>query len=197
MKFEIKQLLCSLKCVIMLQQNHLYSQSLVQRLFLFHLPTPLMTLPWMLRPEASGVGARTHILMLGYFTQMLPCSYLSLISLTSVYKRLEDAKKREYGHRVGDIEHGAFTPLVFTSTGGMGRETTVFYRPAFSCTCHPLGTTIYSQTINWLRCRLSFALLRCTILCIHGSMQVFCPASCAPATGLISGPELRAGLLSN
>ena len=27
----------------------------------------------------------------------------------------------------------------------------------------------YSQTINWLRCRLSFALLRCAIMCIRGS----------------------------
>ena len=26
------------------------------------------------------------------------------------------------------MEHGVFTPLVFTSTGGMGREATVFYR---------------------------------------------------------------------
>ena len=53
-------------------------------------------------------------------------SYRSL-SLT-VYKHHEDAKKREYGHRVRDIEHGVFTPLVFTSTGGMGRKATVFYR---------------------------------------------------------------------
>ena len=38
--------------------------------------------------------ARMHFLMLGYF---IPSSYHSL-SLTSAYKRHEDAKKREYGH---------------------------------------------------------------------------------------------------
>ena len=27
----------------------------------------------------------------------------------------------------------------------------------------------YSQIINWLRCRLSFALFRCAIMCIRGS----------------------------
>ena len=48
-------------------------------------------------------------------------SYCS-VSLTSAYKRHEDAKNREYGHRVREVEHGFVTPLVFTSTGGMGRE---------------------------------------------------------------------------
>ena len=54
-------------------------------------------------------------------------SYRSL-SLPSVYKCHEDGKKREYGHQVRDIEHGVFTPVVFTSTGGMGHEATAFYR---------------------------------------------------------------------
>ena len=61
-------------------------------------------------------------------------SVISSLILTSAYKRHEDAKnkakKRECGHRVRDVERGVFTftPLVFTSTGGMGREATVFYR---------------------------------------------------------------------
>ena len=52
-------------------------------------------------------------------------SYRTL-SLSSTYKRHEDidAKKHEYGNRVREVEHGVFTPLVFTSTGGMGREAT-------------------------------------------------------------------------
>ena len=63
------------------------------------------------------------------------------------------------------MEHGVFTPLVFTSTGGMGWEATVFYR----CLADLLAThwgQDYSSTINWLRCRLSFALLRSAVLCI-------------------------------
>ena len=31
-----------------------------------------MMLVWILRPEASGVGARMHTLIIGYFTPMLP-----------------------------------------------------------------------------------------------------------------------------
>ena len=37
-------------------------------------------------------------------------------------------KKREYGDRVWEVEPASFTPLVFSTTGGMGREGTVFYR---------------------------------------------------------------------
>ena len=94
-------------------------------------------------------------------------SYRSL-SLTFAYKRHEDAKKCEYGHRVRDVEHGVFTPLVFTLTGGMGWEGTVFYRHLADLLTTHWGQD-YSSTINWLRCCLSFALLRSAVLCIRGS----------------------------
>ena len=63
---------------------------------------------------------------------------------------------------------------------------TVFY----GCLADLLAThwgQEYSQTINWLRCRLSFALPRYAIMCILGSMQVFHTLSCAWATRLVSG----------
>ena len=47
------------------------------------------------------------------------------LSLSSVYKSHEDTKKHEYGNRVREVEHGVFTPLVFT--GGMGQEATTVY----------------------------------------------------------------------
>jgi len=39
-----------------------------------------------------------------------------------IYRLHENEKKRSYTRRVLDIEHGSFTPLVFTFTGGMGPE---------------------------------------------------------------------------
>ena len=66
------------------------------------------------------------------------------------------------------MEHGVFTPLVFTSTGGMGREATVFYYRLADLLATHWGQD-YSSTINWLRCRLSFALLRSAVLFIRGS----------------------------
>ena len=44
-----------------------------------------------------------------------------------IYRMLENEKKRLYSRRVLDIEHGTFTPLVFTTTGGMGKECLTYH----------------------------------------------------------------------
>ena len=38
------------------------------------------------------------------------------------YMRHEQAKKREFGQRVRDIERGVFTPLVLSTNGGMAKK---------------------------------------------------------------------------
>ena len=48
-------------------------------------------------------------------------------SITAAYRKHENDKKRAYGQRVREVEHGVFTPLVLSSTGGMGREATTFF----------------------------------------------------------------------
>ena len=91
---------------------------------------------------------------------------------TSAYRKHEQAKKREYGQRVREVEHGVFTPLVFSTTGGMGQEATVFYKRLADMISqkrqHP-----YSVVMGWLRCRLSFASLRASVMCIRGSRSSF------------------------
>lgn len=91
---------------------------------------------------------------------------------SSAYRRHEQAKKREYGQRIREVEHGVFTPLVFSSTGGMGQEATTFYKRLASMISqkrqHP-----YPTVMGWLRCRLSFAALRSAIMCIRGSRSSF------------------------
>ena len=49
-------------------------------------------------------------------------------SLSSVYRKHEQEKRREYDQRVHEVEHATFTPLVLSTTGGMGRATTTFYK---------------------------------------------------------------------
>ena len=39
-----------------------------------------------------------------------------------IYQMYENEKKRQYSRRVLDIEHGTFTPLILTRTGGMGQK---------------------------------------------------------------------------
>ena len=46
--------------------------------------------------------------------------------LDTAFKSHETAKKREYNERVIQVEHGSFTPIVFSAYGGVGRETGKF-----------------------------------------------------------------------
>ena len=39
----------------------------------------------------------------------------------SLFRRHELEKKREYGDRIKSVEHGSFSPLVFSTFGGLGR----------------------------------------------------------------------------
>ena len=44
-----------------------------------------------------------------------------------IYQKHEKEKKRKYGSRIMEIEHGTFTPLIYSITGGYG--TRMFYFP--------------------------------------------------------------------
>ena len=96
----------------------------------------------------------------------------SSTSIASAYKKHEDIKKRAYGHRIREVERGVFTPLVFSTTGGMGREATVFYKRLASMLALKREQP-YSTVMSWLRCRLSFALLRSAVMCVRGSRSSF------------------------
>ncbi len=88
--------------------------------------------------------------------------------LSAVYKRHEDEKKRVYGQRILEIEHSVFTPLVFSTTGGMGRECQTFYKRLADMLSIKRDLP-YSHVMGWLRCKLSFAILRSAVMCIRGS----------------------------
>ena len=89
-------------------------------------------------------------------------------TLTSCYRRNEQEKRRAYDQRVREIEHGSFTPLVFSASGGMGPAARVFYKKlaSMSATKH---NKPYSKTLSWMRCRISFSLLRSAVMCLRGS----------------------------
>ena len=88
--------------------------------------------------------------------------------LSSIYRKHEQEKRREYDQRVREIEHATFTPLVFSTTGGMGQAATTFYRRLASMLAEKRDIS-YSTALNWIRCRLSFALLRASIMSIRGA----------------------------
>ena len=94
-------------------------------------------------------------------------SYHSM-SLQAAFHLHEQAKKREYGERVREVEHGVFTPLVLSTTGGLGHEAITFYKRLADLISSKQQKP-YSNVMCWLRCRLSFAILRSAIMCVRGS----------------------------
>ena len=89
-------------------------------------------------------------------------------SIAATYRQHERVKKRQYEQRIWEIEHSSFTPLVFSTTGGLAPAATTFYKRLASMLAEKWNQP-YSSTIGWLRCRLSFSLLRSSIMCIRGA----------------------------
>lgn len=89
-------------------------------------------------------------------------------SISSCYRKHENIKRRAYGQRIREIEHGCFTPLVLSLTGGMGPAASVCYKRLASMLAQKRDQE-YSSTMAWLRCSLNFALLRSSIQCIRGA----------------------------
>ena len=88
-------------------------------------------------------------------------SYRSM-DLPAVYHRHESEKKSQW------VEHGVFTPLVFSTTGGMARECSIFYRHLADMISIKQDKP-YSLVVSWLRTGLSYASFHAAVLCISGS----------------------------
>ncbi len=94
--------------------------------------------PMTYRSAITEDGARLDVAMYGFWggrfekafvdVRVFNPSALSnlLSSLSATYRKHEQEKRRHYNQR--DVEHGSFTPLVLSTTGGMGRTATTFYK---------------------------------------------------------------------
>lgn len=88
--------------------------------------------------------------------------------IQSCYRKHENEKKRAYEQRIREVEHGSFTPLVFSATGGMGAAAKICFKRLASRIAEKTDSP-YSTTLAWLRTSLSFSLLRSAIQCIRGT----------------------------
>ena len=84
-----------------------------------------------------------------------------------IYKKHENENKRQYAERVMEIEQGTFTPLVFTTTGGMADECVRYHSRLAELIANKKGES-YSSAISWIRAKVSFATVRSAILCLRG-----------------------------
>ena len=75
--------------------------------------------------------------------------------------------KNLYNERIINVEKSTFTPLVFTTTGGMGPECQRLNKRLAELISKKRNEQ-YSKVMSYIRTRLRFALLRSTIIALRG-----------------------------
>ena len=93
-------------------------------------------------------------------------SYLDK-DIQQVYKSHEMEKKRTYNERVIQVEKGSFTPVVFSTFGGMGQEAERLHK-RLALLISEKRNENYSCVISCIRTRLRFCLLKSVLTSIRG-----------------------------
>ena len=166
MKFVTGQLIGWMKSVLRQRKNRNCNLYLVGTSFLEH-QTSKKKPGWKSWQKAFGVDSKAHFLTWGYFTRTRQAIVTQALLL---YTEDKNKQRREntYGDRIRKVVHASFTPLVLSTTGGLSEETTIAYRRLAELLATKRGTE-YGTTLAWMRCTLSFALLRSAISYIRGS----------------------------
>ena len=87
--------------------------------------------------------------------------------LSQIFKESETAKKHKYNQRIMQVEKATFTPLIFSTSGGMASECTKFHKKVAVLVSNKTKEE-YSHVMSHLRTRLRFTLLKSTLVAIHG-----------------------------
>ena len=84
-----------------------------------------------------------------------------------LYIQQENEKKNAYNDRVLQVEKGSFTPLIFSTTGGMGPEATKYHKRVAELISTKRGE-VYSDVVNHIRTRIRFSLLKSVLVAVRG-----------------------------
>ena len=88
-------------------------------------------------------------------------------SLEQMYISHEKDKKRDYLARILQVEKGTFSPAVFSCSGGASPETTKLLKVIATKMAVKRGES-YSVTMNFLRRRVAFDILRTCLMSFRG-----------------------------
>ena len=88
--------------------------------------------------------------------------------LSDIYARHEKEKQRNYLQRVLQIEKASFTPLVYSTHGGMANEAKRFHKKVALMIADKTRES-YSDVLNCMRTKLTFAMLRSVLISVRGS----------------------------
>ena len=152
----------------------------------------------------TEVGAHLDVAMYGFWEGRFEKAFLDVRvfnpsaqsnrhgTLAAVYGRHELEKKRQYEQRVRDVEPLMYlTGYIHTTrnvnNGWNGQGSITFYKRLMSMLSVKRDVS-YGKTMNWIRCRLSFALLRASIMSIMHLSMLYSPT---PPPG---GGEAKQGI---
>ena len=137
---------------------------------LFHLLQLLLRMvqDWILHAANGFWGSRHQRVFIAVKVFNPNASSYRGSSLSSLYRRLEKEKRRKYEQRIRDVEMGCFTPLVFSTFGGMSIICNIFFKRLASLLADKKDVS-YSVVMSWLHCRVSFTLLRSANDCLRGA----------------------------
>ena len=111
--------------------------------------------------EISGDGARLDVAANGFWGGRFERAYFDVRifnphapsnrqqCLASTYRKHERIKIRAYEQRVREVEHGSFTPLVMSLTGGCGNAANICYKRLASMLAEKRDQP-YSITLAWI-----------------------------------------------
>jgi len=71
-----------------------------------------------------------------------------------------------------EVEEASFTPLVFTTTGGMGRRECFRYHSRLAELKSIKKGEDYAKTLTWMRGKVFFSILRTALLWLRGSRSI-------------------------
>ena len=93
-------------------------------------------------------------------------------NLQTAFDNNEKEKKRTYNQCVIQVEHGSFTPLVFSAYGGYGREAHQFIKKLVESIAEKKDFET-SAVMNYIQMKISFALMRSLVNCVRGTRSRF------------------------
>ena len=89
-------------------------------------------------------------------------------SIDVLYAQHEKQKLHDYQNRVCQVEKASFTPLVYSTNGGMGKQAKAFHKRVARLLADKTHER-YSDIMNCMRNQLSFAMLRSTLISVRGA----------------------------
>ena len=144
--------------------------------------SPLQPLEGKIINGRTGVNAKPDVRARGFWREgqndflnvrITNTSSESQRHLTSenIFTKHEREKKRQYNNRIMNVEHGTFTPLVFSVNGGMAKECLKFHKFVAEKIANKSGCR-YEKVISIIKCKLPFLILRVSLMCARGSRSL-------------------------